>query len=198
MRKMPSLAEFFIIAVGLVIFLSLAWSWYDKWQERTWHEGRIRSFDPNESGLLTMPSERLIRDGSLAGRWTMVAPRYGSTLVFCQTEEKNESHYQIKFATHTCRRRNRSDGTAEFHEGIVTLGRPVAESLGPVYQQLYCVDVGGKRVLLPRGKPEHTKALSNAIRKAEAQNQWDSLHAMAYLYDEAEGELGSDVPMKVK
>jgi len=180
---MPTCTECVVVVALLATLLSLALRGYNKWQERRWYEDRIRAFDPKEAASLTLPPKRVVRNGSLSGRWTMVGRRYRSTLIFRQTQERDESHYQTEFATHMCTRSYSSDGTAEFREGRVFLGKPVAESHGPVYQQLYCVHVGGRRVLIPMGKLDDTEELLDAIHKAETENEWLGLQSMAYLYD---------------
>ncbi len=177
-------SEWFVI-LGIVAILSyLAWNQYVKWRERRWYEDRIDAFDRESVPPLVLPAERIVAHGTLSGRWVTAGHRYGSTLIFKRVEEASDSHYRVEFATHTCITGHIAQRTAEYRDGRVTLDRPVAEALGAVYQQLRCVRVGTKRVLVSEARSEDMARLLAAIDNAEAHNQWDDLKALAYVHED--------------
>jgi len=176
-------ATWFILSVLFVILLSFGWRKYDDWRERRRYEDRIDAFDQETVSPLVLPADKVVIGELLSGRWVTTGRRYGSTLVFEQMKEGNGERYGVEFTTHTCTERLSRVRTAEYRDGKVLLDKPVAEALGPVYQRLYCVRVGGKRALIPEVRSEDTKVLLTALHDAENRNEWRGLQALAYLYE---------------
>lgn len=186
MLRKPKLAEWFVILGIVALLSSLGWNEYMNCREYRRYEDRIDAFDPKSTPPLVLPAERIAERETLSGRWVTRGQRHGSTLVFKRMEDANDRQYGVQFATHTCTANHKEERTAEYRDGRVSLDRPLAEALGPVYQQLYCVRVGTKRVLIPQARSEDMARLLAAIHNAEDHNEWHDLQALAYLYEDGE------------
>lgn len=186
MRRKLNCAEWFILSVVFVTVLSFGWRKYDEWRERRRYEDRIDAFHQETVSPLILPADKIVIGEPLSGRWVTAGHRCGSTLVFEQMKEGNGQRYGVEFTTHTCTERLNREHTAEYRDGKVLLDKPVAEALGPVYQRLYCVRVGGKRALIPEARSEDAKGLLAALHDAENRNEWSGLQALAYLYEDGQ------------
>ena len=189
MLKRPTCVEWFVVLVILVILFSLARDKYDRWQTRRRYENRIVAFDQKMVAPLVLPAERIIVDERLSGRWVTLGHRNSSTLIFKRAEDGCDFQYRVEFTTHTCTGSHNAECTAEYRDGKVFLERPLAEALGPVFQQLYCVRVGSRRVLIPGTISEDTTELLAAIHNAESRNEWRDLQALSYLFKDGEAAL---------
>jgi len=180
----PRCSEWFCI-FGMLFFLSFpAWDEYHKWQQCRRYENRIDAFDQKTVSPLILPVERILAGETLAGRWVTARSRRSSTLIFRPMGVGDNSRYRVRFATQMCTSNFDDERTAEFRDGKSLLDRPVAEALGPVYQQLHFVRVGSRRVLIPDVRSKDTAGLLAAIHKAKSHNQWHDLKALAYIYED--------------
>jgi len=171
----------------MVFFLYLPASLeYDKWRMRRSYEDRIDSFDQKTVPPLILPAERILIGETLAGRWVTARSRRRSTLIFRPMGEGDNSRYRVQFATQMCTSHFDDERTAEFRDGKSLLDRPVAEALGPVYQQLHFARVGSRRVLIPDVRSKDAVGLFAAIHKAKSRNQWHDLKALAYIYEDGQ------------
>ncbi|HBO45087.1 MAG TPA: hypothetical protein DD670_14390 [Planctomycetaceae bacterium] len=176
------------VAAILLILNLLLFQKYADWKSHRQYELRIAAFDQDEFAPWILPAERLVADETLTGRWKRVRRKYdGSTLVFERSSEANGEKYRVEFATHTCTAQHKATRTAEYSGGQVSLDRPVADAIGPVYQRLHCVRVADTKVLIPEIASQDVAALLTAIEEAESRGEWDSLRSLIYVYFRDEG-----------
>jgi len=186
MFKKPRWTDWFAILGILVILGMIGWNRLEEWREKRRYEDRIAAFRPELVQPLILPADRVVAGESLSGRWETVAPNkhFGSTIVFDLSEDVADRRYDVEFTTKTCTWHHSSQRTAELREGVVVLDRPIAEAIGPVFRQLHCVRVGGRRALIPDVRSNDMAALLAAIENAESRNEWSDLQWLAYLRED--------------
>ncbi|NLE39737.1 MAG: hypothetical protein GX621_17095 [Pirellulaceae bacterium] len=175
-------ADVFAVVAIVAILSVLAWGEYGEWQARRRHELRVEAFDESKVSPVVLPADRIVENESLAGRWVKTVGRgCRSELVFEAPAEGADRSYRVEFATRTCTSHQRDQRTAEYSDGQVTLDRPVADSIGPVYRRLHSARVGSKRILVPETQSDTAADLDAAIEKAEKHGEWRNLEALAYV-----------------
>lgn len=120
----------------------------DKWtrESSTRMEAELAKRSPGSADKQVPPEKLRDRSLDIEGDWI---GRTGMDSAQMSIKRRSEREYDIDFATGGCLGHWKLKRTGSYHEGVLTLDRPVQEYCPITFKTLYAVRVDGKELLLP-------------------------------------------------
>lgn len=120
----------------------------DKWtrESSARMEAELAKWTPSATDKQVPPEKLRDRSFDIEGDWI---GRTGMDSAQMSIKRRSDREYDIDFATGGCLDHWKLKRTGSYHDGVLTLDRPVQEYCPITFKTMYAIRVDGKELLLP-------------------------------------------------